>query len=176
YFPLDISRREIRLLVVQPAVAELRDSPLEEQLSGSGQGDSLKYMALSYTWGDPEPTFSILLEGMDFRIRENLYEALLHFRPTRGKLVIWIDAVCINQEDEQERESQVAMMRDIYKEAEGVWAWLGPGDASRSRAAFAFLSDLAHREYSDVRGGYPNVLESPWFSRMWIIQEVVMGK
>jgi hypothetical protein len=219
YSPLDVTLREIRLLVVRPATTEARDSALELSLVKSRLGsdgkecesrvkeeDSLKYMALSYTWGDPHPTFTVLLDGIEFTVRKNLYEALLHFRPTEGELVIWIDAICINQDDMQERESQVALMRDIYTEAKGVWAWLGPGDAAKSRSAFTFLADLAHREYDDVQddplraniarsetiewvklGATSNasimrwldladLLESPWFSRMWIIQEVVMGK
>ncbi|KAH7079336.1 heterokaryon incompatibility protein-domain-containing protein [Paraphoma chrysanthemicola] len=220
YLPLDASRREIRLLVVHPAGTGLRDSTLQvsliktrlndsgrqKQISETKEERPLHYTALSYTWGDSQPTYPILLDGMDFKVRQNLHKALLHFRLTEREVIIWIDAVCINQEDEQERESQVAMMRDIYKEAEGVWGWLGPGDAPESRGAFTLLRDLAHREYTNVTVDsqrydilrsetidwvrsrpitdvylkhwieIAKIFESPWFSRMWVIQEVVLGK
>jgi hypothetical protein len=97
-------------------------------------------------------------------------------------------------------------MRDIYKAAEQVLVWLGPGDGRHERSAFSFLCDLASRECNDVSEDPRHVmaarpetkrwielqtmseanlqrwldvadlLASPWFSRMWIIQEVVMGK
>jgi hypothetical protein len=169
-------------------------------------GGPITYTALSYTWGDPQPTYPVLLDGTEFKVRRNLHEALLHFRPIKGRLKLWVDAACINQHDMRERESQVALMRDIYKEAEDVWAWLGPGDAIKAQAAFHFLRDLASREWKDITEDLHHaqiaraetmqwvvseatndayvrrwldvayLLDSLWFSRMWIIQEVVVGK
>jgi hypothetical protein len=206
YSQLDTSLREIRLLILNPASMDLRDSTLEMSLIKTRLGSPVRYRALSYTWGDPQPTYPVLLNGKDFRVQKNLYEALLHFRPTEGRLKLWVDAVCINQGDIPERESQVALMRNIYKEAEEVWAWLGPGDPIKAQAAFSLLCDLSSHEMeaitedlhhakipraetekwveseatNDLYVGrwldVANLLDSPWFSRMWIIQEVVMGK
>jgi hypothetical protein len=206
YFPLNESLREIRLLVLHSASLEIRESVLEMSLIKTRLGDHVKYRALSYTWGDPEPTYLVLLGGKSFSIRRNLLEALLQLRPVEDQIEVWVDAICINQDDTKERESQVALMRDIYKEAEHVCVWLGPGDGIKGGMAFSFLCSLAGREWSDFSKNIycgqiarpetlqwtvsemvddtclqqwlnvAAVLDSPWFSRMWIIQEVVLGK
>ncbi|KAH8594109.1 heterokaryon incompatibility [Bisporella sp. PMI_857] len=93
-------------------------------------GDSVTYQALSYMWGDPEPKYLVQLNRKKFKVRKDLHKALFHIFPLKGKLNFWADEVCINQDDMQERESQVSLMRDIYKEAERVWAWLGQGTES----------------------------------------------
>ncbi|KAJ8127685.1 hypothetical protein O1611_g5951 [Lasiodiplodia mahajangana] len=210
YSPLDASVREIRLFRLHPASLNSRDSTLEMTIIKCRLGNPIPYKALSYTWGDPEPTYPVRLDGCQFRIRKNLHEALLRIRPLLGTVKLWADAICINQDDMRERESQVTLMRDIYKTAQIVWAWLGPGNGSieelNDEATWSFLSDLAERELSNISEDTNNatiphpetrewiqsmafddaglqrwlemgdILSSPWFSRMWIIQEVVMGK
>jgi hypothetical protein len=108
YSPLDASLREIRLLVLHPTSLDLRDSVLEISIIKTQLGDPVTYLALSYTWGDPEPTYTVRLNGRKFKVRKNLHEALLHFRPFEGGLKLWVDAICINQDDIRERESQVS--------------------------------------------------------------------
>ncbi|KAI0425930.1 HET-domain-containing protein [Xylaria sp. FL1042] len=58
----------------------------------------------------------------------NLYEALFALRPSPCPFLLWVDYICINQEDEAEKAWQVSMMRDIYARADRVLAWMGPGD------------------------------------------------
>jgi Heterokaryon incompatibility protein (HET) len=59
------------------------------------------------------------------RVTENLYDAIMELRPTSGERTIWIDSICIDQTNDQEKSWQVELMGDIYKQATQVYAWLG---------------------------------------------------
>ncbi|UZP36922.1 hypothetical protein NXS19_004738 [Fusarium pseudograminearum] len=135
------------------------------------------------------------------QIASNLHQALLHLRHPRRARVLWIDALCINQDDSNERGQQVQLMRDIYAQATQVIAWLGEGTRD-SLIAFNYLSKDPH---STRRGLLSNeswepigldfivephktfdykydltcltkLLERPWFRRLWVLQEVVHGE
>ncbi|KAH7313216.1 heterokaryon incompatibility protein-domain-containing protein [Rhexocercosporidium sp. MPI-PUGE-AT-0058] len=89
-----------------------------------------KYNALFYTWGDVAIKIPILLNGKVFFVTPNLEGALRNLRcltpAERGKqLPLWVDAMCINQNDIEERDDQVRRMKDIYQSAEWVTIWLG---------------------------------------------------
>ncbi|KAF2213754.1 hypothetical protein CERZMDRAFT_12653, partial [Cercospora zeae-maydis SCOH1-5] len=84
------------------------------------------YKALSYHWGDQTETEQIRLDGKCTAVTSNLQVALKHISRTISEpLTLWIDAICINQNNEKEKCEQVARMRDIYSRAEEVIAWLG---------------------------------------------------
>ncbi|PVH71777.1 hypothetical protein DL98DRAFT_434531 [Cadophora sp. DSE1049] len=83
------------------------------------------YDALSYTWGADAATMSISLDGIIFPVRENLHCALKRLRYQDTDRRIWVDAICINQVDVIERNSQVNQMRTIYSNADQVAVWLG---------------------------------------------------
>lgn len=90
------------------------------------------FNALSYAWGIPDNLANIVINGKATSVRSNLESALCHLRDyhvwaTRG-FPLWVDALCINQEDDEERNNQVEMMGDIYLGAHRVLAWLGEGD------------------------------------------------
>jgi len=89
-----------------------------------------EYEALSYTWGDETKKVPIILCGEEFLVTENLRNGLRHLRreaPEEAKrqLPLWIDAICINQEDSNERDAQVRRMKSIYEQADRVIIWLG---------------------------------------------------
>jgi hypothetical protein len=88
------------------------------------KGD-IKYEALSYCWGDPELQGFILLNGNAASVTVNLTRALENIRLDHGTRVLWVDALCINQEDTTERNHQVKQMGAIYQKAERVVVWLG---------------------------------------------------
>jgi Heterokaryon incompatibility protein (HET) len=100
------------------------------------------YAALSYTWGPPGDTHSVLLNEQPFPIRENLYDALLQLQ--NSKLVdkyLWVDAICINQGENydalNERSVQITLMKQIYEQAAKVFVWLGkPENETYNRLAF----------------------------------------
>lgn len=88
--------------------------------------DSLpSYEALSYVWGVDPPTISMLCNGIPIAIRPNLSHALKRLRLEQTARVFWADALCINQDDNEEKNCQVPLMGRIYSQAERVSVWLG---------------------------------------------------
>lgn len=89
------------------------------------------YVALSYTWGEDieKDKRSIMINGHIFKVRRNLYAALLQFRTMekfkRG-VKLWIDAITINQDDEEEKGAQILIMHEIYQCAGNIVVWVGP--------------------------------------------------
>lgn len=91
--------------------------------------DSLvKFETLSYVWGDPNITETIICDGQLLQVTKNLHDALIQLRAfdgIRAGSPIWIDAICINQKDEVEKTRQVRMMGEIYSKSSLVYIWLG---------------------------------------------------
>ena len=83
------------------------------------------YEALSYCWTKAEATCEIRLNGHPVWVRPNLYDYLKVMYEERQTCWIFVDALCINQEDGVEKGHQVKLMGQIYEHAEGVVAWLG---------------------------------------------------
>lgn len=106
--------------------------------------DHPPYIALSYSWGDPHKTVPVLCNGRVIAVTRNLKEALWQFREDRKRLVrampdgqrlnFWVDAICINQTNNEEKSFQVGLMADIYQRAHHVFAWLGPANKSSDLA------------------------------------------
>ncbi|KAI0405808.1 hypothetical protein F4802DRAFT_560770 [Xylaria palmicola] len=111
----------------------------------SSESLSHRYIALSYAWGPVEDQRKILINGIETEVRPNLYAALLELRKSpwvyRG-IRLWIDALCINQNDTRERAQQVSIMRSIYVAAWQVVVWLGPATEA-TYLAYTALSWLA---------------------------------
>jgi len=90
--------------------------------------DAPPYEALSYVWGpfnSPDDPDLIQLNDCGFEVTTNLWRALYALRHETKDRVLWIDAICINQGDLEERSSQVQLMRDVYRKARSVVVWLG---------------------------------------------------
>ncbi|KAI0551613.1 heterokaryon incompatibility protein-domain-containing protein [Xylaria curta] len=87
------------------------------------------YTAISYMWGSPEDTKTIIINGIPVTVGQNLAAAL---KCLRSSLVdkVWIDAVCINQDDADERNAQVTRIRDIFSQSLAVTVWLGEDEMS----------------------------------------------
>lgn len=138
--PLDASIPSIRLCKL---LSGATDDPIEcELLQVNLESVHNKYNALSYTWGDPEERPYITVNGKPFPIQPNLMAALVGLRKVEEELIIWIDALCINQQNISEVNRQVAMMEQIYRNAIRVLVWLGP-EADSSHAAFKFFNEFA---------------------------------
>ncbi|CAG9986521.1 unnamed protein product [Clonostachys byssicola] len=125
---------EFRLLSIRPghAPCEYKYSLRHESLSNPPP-----YKALSYVWGDPTAHHEIKLNDGRFAINSNLKTALKYLR-FEDEEAIWIDAICINQNDDQEKSRQIAAMSQIYRGANEVIAWIGES-SQESRRAFAYL-------------------------------------
>ncbi|MBE3050099.1 HET domain-containing protein, partial [Candidatus Bathyarchaeota archaeon] len=91
-----------------------------------GESDT-QFAALSYTWGEAKGLVKIYIEGSPFEISPNLHEALLQLRRASNTSWLWIDAICIQQSDNDEKTWQVSQMGAIYSEADVVLIWLGLG-------------------------------------------------
>jgi Heterokaryon incompatibility protein (HET) len=111
--------------------------------------------ALSYEWGSPTRDYEIDCEGMSLKVTTNLLAALKRLRPTKsfsgalkkGRLpwksrLLWIDALCINQDDISERSQQVKLMGEVYRKAKRVLVWIGEAPPL-ARKAFYLIPRLA---------------------------------
>jgi hypothetical protein len=99
------------------------------------------YEALSYVWGDPHITKQIILSDKKFNVTINLEAALRRLRHASKSRLLWIDALCIDQENVSERISQVQQMGAIYRSAREVAVWLGP-ESNTSLRAFETLDAI----------------------------------
>lgn len=130
YRPLDPQSQQIRLLRIFPS-SEL-EAPIYCSIFEADLKDDPPpiYRALSYAWGDPKLTAEINIEGNEAptTIGPNLSLAIRYIRHDSDDVVLWADALCINQNDIQERSDQVRMMGSVYDGAKEVIAWLGEED------------------------------------------------
>lgn len=123
---------QIRLLYLQPLRTKDHQSSapwhqcvsLECTFETVHLASAPPYEALSYTWGEEAASVRILLNGEEFMVRPNLAYALAALRISEP-CVLWVDALCINQQDTTERNHQVGMMGGIFRRAERVLVWLG---------------------------------------------------
>ncbi|KAL6702928.1 hypothetical protein ACN47E_000770 [Coniothyrium glycines] len=120
--PLDPYKKEIRVLVVAPGASADKLMCDLEIVSLDAEPE---YQALSYVWGPPPSSCEVCLEGTQHKVTDNLFDALMEIRHDQTTQKIWVDAVCIDQKNEKEREAQVMMMGEIYTRASLVHVWLG---------------------------------------------------
>jgi Heterokaryon incompatibility protein (HET) len=99
------------------------------------------YIALSYTWGDEKDKLPILVNNERILVTRNLENALEQLRDESNELNLWVDAVCINQQDDDEKSHQIQLMRDIYQKASGVSAWIG-NSTPLSDQGMNFMTDI----------------------------------
>ncbi|RDW58772.1 hypothetical protein BP6252_13248 [Coleophoma cylindrospora] len=160
--------------------------PDVEELTGSIEIFNLRsappFVALSYVWGTNLSRESIVVRHPRrlITLTPNCYEALINLWK-RGKRHIWVDAVCINQNDIPERNAQVAQMAKIYNSASEVAVYLG-AESNDSDLAMEYLksgkfaegptSDFPHR----TREALIHLFRRPWFRRIWVLQEVESAK
>ncbi|OAL04817.1 hypothetical protein IQ06DRAFT_101450 [Phaeosphaeriaceae sp. SRC1lsM3a] len=136
-----LPQRCIRVLTVH--ATSRPETPIQGNLSvvTLESCSHLQFSALSYVWGEPgSQSHHILCNDIAVPVQPNLHSALHNLRATLGTFTIWIDALCINQEDEKEKEHQIPLMGEIYAESECVYVWLGTGNFQTKRA-INFLRD-----------------------------------
>lgn len=181
-------------------------NPQENALKPAPDGgtDTPHYEALSYTWGSPKSRKAIFVQDSQGELRKllvtkNLSLALQHLRSTTATRTLWIDAICVNQEDIEERNTQVKRMTALYTLAHRVVVWLGPGSPSSS-LAMSTLEYLGEQIEISRQGNAihtPGAVERHWykesadlpydartwssvlrlserayFTRVWIMQEI----
>ncbi|KAE8441364.1 hypothetical protein EG329_005467 [Mollisiaceae sp. DMI_Dod_QoI] len=164
-----------------------------ELLGGHGRWNWGDYSALSYTWGTWDDAQEIHVNGHSIRVTKNLHAFL---QTMESSIWLWIDALCINQEDGDERNLQVKRMKAIYEQAFSVIAWLGP-ESEDSKLAIDFFRHVGLNNSASCTT--PNqalaFLRSSWFDdqtaeliaaqrltqreywmRLWIVQEIALGR
>lgn len=186
-YPHPISPSQFRLAVLTPRASA--SSPVHLELETYSLLNHPEYETASYTWGGEDNNnersqpiyigdyWDVLLQT------QNCWDLLRFLQPRRGVRLVWVDAICINQLDVGERASQVAQMGRIYQQAFQTVVYLGPdlapdlGEArwpSRER-----LRDLGEIMIADRRAGsnqeMKSVLERRYFSRLWIVQELILS-
>jgi len=128
-----------RLLELRPGH---RDGPIDITITITNFSDTPQYEALSYEWGEIEKVESIKCAGKNIAVTHRLLVALRQLRDNYQSRRLWVDAICINQEDASEKNQQVPLMRDIFSRATQVLIWLG-SKGPRTSDAFQMLSKLA---------------------------------
>ncbi|KAK3335277.1 heterokaryon incompatibility protein-domain-containing protein [Cercophora scortea] len=180
------SHDSIRLLHLQPA-SEIT-AKISIRLSEHRLSDAEPYEALSYTWGALDDLQDITISQANAQytlpVTLNCHSALQRLRLPDRERVMWIDAISINQADTTERSAQVALMGRIYSLASGVIIDVGEVSAT-SEAAIDFI---IHGQTSDpdflyasgfglaIRNAVDAFYARPWFSRVWVLQEVFMAQ
>jgi hypothetical protein len=183
YSPLGESD-EIRLLCLQPRVS---GGLIRCTLKHTWLSSKIPYEALSYMWG-PQEFRTIEINGKLCHVRINLWQALSHLCLENRCRTIWIDALCINQADINERNHQVMQMGKIYRDASRVVVWLGESDSASSTAMEKLQEAGLGREsgeaYCSLFGNYStdtlnnihSLFHREYWSRLWIVQEVTLAR
>lgn len=195
----DRAFRNIRLLILAPGRP---DEALRGQIREVSLDDSrLRFAALSYHWGPVKETHGLTTDEGLVGLTGSLHLALQALRDTSSTVTLWVDAICINQNNNQEKRLQIRLMGEIYRRADKVIAWTGSGTESSDRAMEALLqirtvslkpsvwpSSLPPVPASWVGKSCPSIeddaatwedmalfFERPWFSRVWVVQEVALA-
>jgi len=167
--PIDSARGEIRVLVILPAVAPVTCRVEVCSLASNPEYDAISYTLLSTdennnknnnnnnntSAGPEDKKKSIIVDGAHFRVSVNAADVLhclgrrksTPSRPTR----VWIDSVCINQEDPSEKAHQILLMGRIYRQSRRVRVWLNVGPCGDFRT-------------------------HPWWTRLWVVQEAALAR
>ena len=154
---LSSETRCIRLLDLQAAPLGLDSAPLTARVRVAFLDDRPDFSTLSYVWGSPGSTrpwhqITLLPQRVNIAITKNCFHALHRIRSQVGAVTIWVDSICINQEDETEMFSQIPLMLDIYSLARVGYNWLGESSdelnhairSLKSRATISARLPLVH--------------------------------
>ncbi|KIM99916.1 hypothetical protein OIDMADRAFT_166048 [Oidiodendron maius Zn] len=177
YSPLDHSIDSIRLLILQPA--EDPSALICCKLQDATFAERPKYEALSYTWGSETARQTISINGQQFDVGRNLFDALQHLRDPLEERSLWVDAICINQSNVPEKSHQISIMPFIYIRARTVLVWLGVPENSAANQrnwemTFGKVSDVVASDQNDIL--LHTLCENPYWRRVWIVQEVGLAK
>ncbi|EEH21882.2 hypothetical protein PABG_04098 [Paracoccidioides brasiliensis Pb03] len=199
HIPLEQSNA-IRLAEILPGQG---NDNLQLQLHHATLQDSPPYEALSYEWAGNTGLRPVRCGSQEFHLSANLRAALRRLRYANQRRLVWVDAICIDQHNRQERSHQVSMMREIYRKAQRALIWIGE-EKEHTGSAFEIIPELAENWVSQGSGddippilardtGEPNanqlldpsnsalwnsiidVFTRPYFRRTWIIQEIIVS-
>lgn len=207
YRPLP-SKSYIRILELQPGrgneplIGSLRKARLRHAWLHAGRRP--RYEAISYVWGSTVTDKWIVIDGRRLPITTSIADALRQTRRPDQSRRLWADSVCINQEDEEERGSQVRLMGRIYATSQCTLICLGPGsdfeqDAHDVQTLISDVNGMMDRVFKDPEfswdwhsfpfppaddpfvsddrwESWSELIEQDWFKRGWVVQEAALGR
>lgn len=184
----------VRILALKPSDTndDLYGELTEEMWVGAS---TPAFFALSYCWGTNVKDHTLHTSEGTINITSSLSQALRNIRDPDSPLYLWVDAVCINQDDDEEKESSVKYMGQVYALAQGVIIYLGEADEHQYRGfelleAYTAMYSVANglgddpaarqlaltinplTDWEPVRAIY----RQPWFRRAWIVQEFIHAR
>ncbi|CAL8574427.1 hypothetical protein XPA_000387 [Xanthoria parietina] len=208
YSTLDPSASTTRLMNLMPGSFD-DDIDVSLETLDLANDDGREYEALSYAWGSKDNPLEIYITDPSTNIKaclpvtRDLALALRYLRLPQLSRMLWIDAICIDQENLEERGHQVKKMGDVYHTARKVIIWLGPasddsGIAVRSLQEISAMIEVdwntgtmrpktrADANWANTQlpwmwddktsESVENLLQAPWFNRLWIWQEVLLSR
>jgi len=193
YSPLSPGRDSIRLLRLLPhedETADIQCELFEYSLPNSCERTHL-YDALSYVWGNPDEKLPIFIHTNSFDVTVNLRAALSRLRNHSIERILWIDAICIDQANEKEKEHQIQSMAKIYGYANRVVVWLGETSddsdlaleeiriARDKKSTYYLCSNMSTDSLDSIKStdsldservqqAVLALLQRPWFRRIWV--------
>ena len=205
----DLQDDQIRLLILHGG--NKGEGSMQCSFYVTSLSNAPKYEALSYYWGTDSESCEIRIRNLKpkhssfrakkssdrgkkvkeevklerFHVRPNLYAALNQLREQKRDLVLWVDALCIDQENLTEKTHQVQKMARIYSKAHRVIVWLGAGN-SKCEEALGFIDNILDLKSFDAMAkdeksprkwaALVELMRCDWFSRRWVIQELALAK
>lgn len=182
--------RVLKITAVEPRiVCSLESYPLDKAPA---------FHAVSYAWGDKGVIHvTILCDDQELLVTPHLHEGLRRMTVSTGVEFLWVDAICIDQCNNQEKAQQVRQMHTIFKTAAAVFIWLGEEDETSTvamssiRSMRTAIKILAHRHH-DYHGAFmmaglpppersvwtaiSKLYNRSWMHRVWVIQEVLLAR
>ncbi|KAJ8133054.1 hypothetical protein O1611_g570 [Lasiodiplodia mahajangana] len=156
--------------------------PIQVQVQQVPMSTKQEYIAISYAWGDRIALRTIFCEGKHIQIPINLYRAFTYMRHPLYPIQLWVDAICINQQDEVEKSRQVRRMRSIFTKAKKVAVWLGQDIRKSAKNVFQTMDAMVKQDFGVVPPpedlfwrDVERLFRKKWFSRIWCLQEVVLA-
>lgn len=186
----------IRLINLEPGPDV---SPLACRMEHFSLDNHPSYLALSYVWGDDKVSTRLKCNDGYLHITKNLEAALFNLRLTRNPRWVWVDAICIRQNDPDEKTAQIQNMRRVYAQAMQPILWLGEAGDDGFLAAM-LIHTLHHyiTQHPEWKGklleddlntlslgsrsrpllwqALGRFYDRPYFHRVWVMQEVAVSK
>ena len=203
YHPLDAKAQEIRLLVLETSTAE-QSVYCSLHVVSLLSDPKPQYETVSYAWGDTSLRSTIFVSGRSKNVPAGPGRVLQRMRLATKSRVLWIDAICIDQDNLSERDQQVSIMPQIYSNTRRNLVWLGEDDGFTECAlsSMALILERLRQDTDDYailefylfnhnsrtrkraqsptdleidEGALVNFFDSGWFSRLWTVQEVTLA-
>ena len=131
--------------------------------------ESINYKTISYEWGPANEMRTIVMDGYEVAVRQNLHSYLKALRNIYQFVTIWADALCIDQSSATEKNHQVQQMWEVYSKAHGTHVFLNAGLSSSQLDEWTGPNSLTLETQKKI-------LDSTYWTRLWIVQEIIASR